>query len=101
MRGRLPFSGACRASRFCGDAMQVKVMFLGPARDFAGTDSGTFELPEVCDVGRLRRKLEEHYPALKKAPAAIRIAVNCSFEPDDFVLHANDEVALIPPVSGG
>lgn len=81
--------------------MQIKVLFLGPARDFAQTDSLDVELPEACQVGQLRDELVRRFPTMRNSVPAIRLAVNRSFANDEHVLQAGDEVALIPPVSGG
>ena len=81
--------------------LSVNVMFLGPARDFAGSDAATIELPLGSTVADLRGVLVAEYPGLAGAMPTIRFAVNETFTSDDHVLAAGDEVALIPPVSGG
>ncbi len=47
-------------------------------------------------VGHIREMLEERLATLP-----LRVAVNGKFAPEDTVLQAGDEVALIPPVQGG
>lgn len=81
--------------------MQIDVLFLGPAKSLAGVPSAPLELPESTTVGGLRKLLVERFPALRPAMGSIRLAVNEEFADDDRVLQAEDEVALIPPVSGG
>lgn len=41
------------------------------------------------------------FPALANARASVAVAVNREYVNPDYVLSAGDEVALIPPVSGG
>lgn len=81
--------------------MQINVLYLGPAKSLAGVESVSLDLPEAMTVGGLRGVLVERFPALLPAMASIRLAVNEEFADDDRVLKAGDEVALIPPVSGG
>ena len=81
--------------------MQITVLFLGPARDFSGMESSILDLPECSTAGQLKVKLVERFPKLGKTLPSIRMAVNCTFAADDRVLRGGDEVALIPPVSGG
>ena len=81
--------------------MQVTVLFLGPARDFSGMESSILDLPERSTAGQLKHQLVERFPKLGKSVASIRMAVNCAFAADDQMLRNGDEVAVIPPVSGG
>lgn len=81
--------------------LRVNVLFLGPAKDFADAESVSLELAEGATVTDLRGVLAEQYEGLRGALKSIRFAVNETFATDDTVLHAGDEVALIPPVSGG
>lgn len=81
--------------------ISVSVLFLGPSKDFAKTESASYELPDGATVSDLRGVLVEHVPGLIGAMATIRFAVNEEFARDETVLSSGDEVALIPPVSGG
>lgn len=81
--------------------LRVKVLFLGPAKDFADAESVSLELAEGATVADLRGVLAGQYEGLRGALKSIRFAVNETFASDETVLHAGDEVALIPPVSGG
>lgn len=51
-------------------------------------------------VGDLRKSLSMRYPQLDKLNSVF-IAVNQEYAPDEKVLSEKDEIALIPPVSGG
>lgn len=79
----------------------ISVRFLGPSRDWSGARSATFEMPEGSNVKDLRIVLEERYEGLRAALRTVRIAVNEDFASDLHPLKQGDEVALIPPVSGG
>lgn len=81
--------------------IQITLLFLGPARDFAGVESAARSLEDGTNIGDLRRILAEEYPQLAPALNTIRFAVNERFATDVTTLADGDEVALIPPVSGG
>ncbi len=81
--------------------IQITLLFLGPARDFAGVESAERSLEDGSSIGALRRILAEAYPQLAPALNIIRFAVNERFATDATTLAGGDEVALIPPVSGG
>ena len=81
--------------------IRVNVLFLGPAKDFANAESVSLEIAEATTVADLRGLLAERYEGLRKALGTIRFAVNEEFASDDAEIKAGDEVALIPPVSGG
>ncbi len=79
----------------------VRVLFLGPAKDFAKTDSSALDLREGATVNEARRELTKRFPQLGKGLATMRLAVNQEFVVDTEILRADDVLAVIPPVSGG
>ncbi len=81
--------------------IQVVVLFLGPARDIAGVDSIRINAAAGTTVGDVLGRLEEQFPRLKARRRIMRSAVNCEFAEHRRVLLDGDELALIPPVSGG
>ena len=78
--------------------MQVEVKLFAAIRDAAGTDRVTVEAATVAEVAE---KLRGLWPAAKQLIDRSRFAVNQAFAPPETVLNANDDVAVIPPVSGG
>ncbi len=78
--------------------MRVRFTPYGITREITG---GVTEI-ELQDnsVGKLRQTLSETYPAMR-ALSSLMIAVNQEYAPDDKVIQPGDDVALIPPVSGG
>lgn len=72
-------------------------LFAG-ARELAGCDSVTVH---AGSVGELRRRLAEQFSNLAPLLARSAIAVNHDFADDARALAPGDEVAVIPPVSGG
>lgn len=63
------------------------------------TGSKNIEAPCAKSVGDLRKLLQELFPNLGSKTFAI--AVNNEIRQDDFVLQEVDQIALLPPFSGG
>jgi molybdopterin converting factor subunit 1 len=79
----------------------MKIMLFARARDIVGRDSVTIELPTGATVADLRSSLAMHYPPLAGLIAHSAIAVNSDYAADDRMLRGDEEIALLPPVSGG
>jgi len=79
----------------------VSVFFLGPAADLAGARQTKLSVQESGTVADVRELLRSQFPDLGKLLAHIRIAVNQQIVEDDHRVADGDEIALIPPVSGG
>ena len=80
--------------------MKIKVIAFGIAKDIFGAGTIESELYDGASVGTLRNLLEQKYPLLAEL-ATYMIAVNNEYALPHIVLSPNDEVAVIPPVSGG
>jgi len=76
--------------------MRIGVRLFAGLRELAGARAVDVELPEGATAGDVWPALE-----LGDEPQGLLIAVNKVYVPRDSVLSAGDEVALIPPVSGG
>jgi len=80
----------------------MEVLFFGIAKDIVGASQIAFtsetDTPE--SVGDLKKHLIETYPEFSKL-TSLAIAVNSEYALDDVPLVSKDEVAVIPPVSGG
>jgi MoaE-MoaD fusion protein len=81
--------------------MRVRVLFFGVLKDLAGKSSDTVELRAGGAVGDLLAHYERQIPQLKESLASIAVAVNQEYTGAETVLKSDDEVALLPPVSGG
>jgi len=81
--------------------MTVSVILFAAARDLAGADSLAVELPAGATVADLRAELARRVPALAGLLARSAVALNHDFTEDDRVIGPADELAVIPPVSGG
>lgn len=81
--------------------MKVQVAYLGPARDWAGVEGETFEVEGDGRLDELVAQIVAARPGLGRSLASLRFAVNEEFVAQDAPLADGDEVAVIPPVSGG
>jgi MoaE-MoaD fusion protein len=81
--------------------MQVKVQYLGILREFAGRESEEFEVREGAPLGELYATLLQQIPQLAEFRHALALAVNYEYSGSERILRDGDEVALLPPVSGG
>ncbi len=79
--------------------MKVKVLFFAGLRELAGKSQMSLELKEGETVALLLEKLQSDFPGL--ISGQLMLAVNAEYAPRDHKLKDGDEVALIPPVSGG
>lgn len=81
--------------------MKVTVRFFATYRDVAGKPQIEIEMDDGASLGDLLERLYDTYPTLKKWSESIICSVNRKYADDDRVLEPGDEVALLPPVSGG
>lgn len=80
--------------------MRLNVLAFGITKDILGGAELKIELPDGATVSDLKQELVRRYPAFGRL-RALAIAVNSEYAEGDQVLYERDEVALIPPVSGG
>jgi molybdopterin converting factor subunit 1 len=81
--------------------MNVVVKLFAAARELAGQAEVTLEMAPGADVGELREALVARTPQLSPLASRSLIAVNAEYAADEHVITEGDELALIPPVSGG
>jgi molybdopterin synthase catalytic subunit/molybdopterin converting factor small subunit len=82
-------------------AMQVRVLYLGMLRDLAGREREVVQLSDGARLSDLYAEIQQRMPKLHDLGNAIALSINYEYADGAAVLHDNDEVALIPPVSGG
>lgn len=80
--------------------MKITVIAFGMANEIFKDSSVDVELDNIAKAVDLKRSLENKFPALKKIGSYF-IAVKNEYAEDQTPIHVNDEVAVIPPVSGG
>lgn len=76
------------------------ILFFGRLRDAVGRSTLTATLPDgVHDTDGIRAWLARDHPALRDA--SVRIAVNAELRSGNVPLADGDEIAFLPPMSGG
>jgi MoaE-MoaD fusion protein len=81
--------------------LKLRILFFGPVRDLCGASEVQLELPAGATTGDVFRHFASQHPALAPLSGRIMLARNQEFVGPDAGLTDNDEVALLPPVSGG
>ena len=79
--------------------MQVRVLFFGVLKDLLSSSGEAVTLPEGATVAHLMEQLRNG--GAHPVWSAMAVAVNREYAAASAVLHDGDEVALLPPVSGG
>ena len=81
----------------------VQVLLFSVIREQAGVDATTLHLDpgEAISADVLLERLATTYPSIRPMLPLVRIAVNQEYVPNEHMIRAGDEVALITPVSGG
>lgn len=75
-------------------------MFFAQLREVTGVGAAEIAADAV-DAGQLWKLLETRWPGLSAHRSAVRLARNGTYAADREIFRDADEIALIPPVSGG
>ncbi len=81
--------------------MKVEVLYFGVMREKLGSGREIVDLPSGSTVASLLEVLGGRLGTDNRGAGSIRVAVNREYVDSGHALSDNDEVALIPPVSGG
>ena len=81
--------------------MKIKVALFAVAKDLAEASELEIELPDNSNVSTLKSVLVEQVPKLKEIVDRSMIAIDHEFAAVDTTIRPHQEIALIPPVSGG
>ncbi|MBI1358502.1 MAG: molybdopterin converting factor subunit 1 [Acidobacteria bacterium] len=81
--------------------MKLKVLFFGQLRDVVEKSEDALELPPGATMETLWRRYASEYPKLREMASSIAMARNQQFVEAAEPLSDGDEVAFMPPVSGG
>ena len=81
--------------------MRIRVLFFGILRDVAGLSSDSPELSEHARLADVLEHYERKLPRFKELMPSIAMSVNQEYASPEVRLKSGDEVALLPPVSGG
>lgn len=81
--------------------MTVRVRLFAIAKQLVGSDTIEIDLNDGATIGELRQTLLQRVPDLSPMQETLRFAVNSEYANDATEIHESDELACIPPVSGG
>ena len=81
--------------------MRVRVVYFGILRDMAGHEHEAVELADGTRLAELYSDLQQRIPGLSKFGGSIALSINYEYASLNAALYDGDEVALLPPVSGG
>lgn len=81
--------------------MRVRVLFFGILKDLAGQAADSLTLPENAVLGDVLSHYEARIPRLRGLSSSLAMSINQEYARPESKLHAGDEIALLPPVSGG
>ena len=83
----------------------LKVKPFAILKDIIGAQQITLKIPQKQEkkitVAELRKRILELYPEISAQRIAMGIAVNAKIANDKSIIRDSDEIALLPPISGG
>jgi molybdopterin converting factor subunit 1 len=82
-------------------SMRVRVLFFGVLKEITGKTADEIDVRDGASVRDVLLHYQSQIPQLKSSLSSIALAVNQQYAGVDTKLKANDEIAMLPPVSGG
>jgi molybdopterin synthase sulfur carrier subunit len=80
--------------------MKLTILAFSVVKEIFNGNSIQIELPQGATTADLKAYLNSQYPALQQL-ATYLIAVNSEYSAEQTIIQEGDEIAIIPPVSGG
>jgi molybdopterin converting factor subunit 1 len=81
--------------------MQTRVLFFGKLKELAGGAEQSVELRSGATIAELFERFANQRPELASYRSSVVASRNQEFAPWTTVLEPGDEIAFLPPVSGG
>lgn len=81
--------------------MHVRVLFFGMLKDLVGKSEDSIDLRDGASVRDVLAQYGSRFPRFEQSLNSIAVAVNQKYASSDTRLEPSDEIALLPPVSGG
>jgi molybdopterin converting factor subunit 1 len=81
--------------------VRIRVLFFGVIRDVVGLREDSLDLPSGGNLGLVFEHYAQRFPRLRDMASSTVLALNQQFSSPAAPLAEGDEVALLPPVSGG
>ena len=81
--------------------MSIEVKLFAVAKEIAQAETFQMESDGPISIAEVREKMASAFPELARVLGHTRFAVNAAYATDQQLVSDSDEVAIIPPVSGG
>ncbi len=81
--------------------MRIRVLFFGITRDIVGRHEDSLDLPAGARLEAVLEEYSARFPRLREMAGSLVLALNQQFSSPSSQVADGDEVALLPPVSGG
>ncbi len=81
--------------------MELDLLLFASLRDVAGSATLRVNIPEGATVSQLLESVGQAHPQLTPKLGLVRVAIGNEFAAPEDVIPPDQEIALIPPVSGG
>jgi molybdopterin synthase catalytic subunit len=81
--------------------VRLKVLFFGQLRDIAGTREDHLDLPPGSTIESVFEHYASRFPRIRELGSSVVVARNQQFAEPSGLVSDGDEIALLPPVSGG
>jgi molybdopterin synthase catalytic subunit len=81
--------------------MRVKILFFGILKEMLSSETQTLEIPQDATVAAVLAHYHAQLSGHPKLFSTLAVAVNQNYAKPNTLLREGDEVALLPPVSGG
>jgi MoaE-MoaD fusion protein len=81
--------------------VRITVRFFAILKDRAGVSQSDVELPAESNVAAAVEAIGGRFPSIRNDLRRAALAINRSYAKPEAILRDGDELALIPPVSGG
>jgi MoaE-MoaD fusion protein len=96
-----PLRGASNEAGILKETMRIRILVFGVLKDLIPESAASLELPDGARVRDLLDRYSQSFAGRDALWQALAVAVNREYVPVSYALHDGDEVALLPPVSGG
>jgi molybdopterin converting factor subunit 1 len=81
--------------------MSLRVLFFASLADVVGSREVELDASEYPDVGSIFSRFEKDFPKMAEYRRAVMYAVNSEYASPETAVKDGDEIAFLPPVSGG